>query len=229
MAGWLRTSKQASYWSIFCFLFDSNWQKNSDRPAGPVSSVLNTLNWVNWSRKERSGWWEQSSLRPTLYSLVCLLNPIVVILPTGSPYPIPTPGLHQSCRHVVRSWANQSFGAHLHNMTLTNGKLRVPQDGRYYLYSQVITLCYSGLRKVDWVWTMPLLNCLSGFPLTPGVLPLPVTSSQWWRPAQCQPPAGAVCLQENVLSKPHTSIFPLSIWSDLTSLIHSHRVTDFLP
>ncbi|AWO97390.1 putative tumor necrosis factor ligand superfamily member 10-like [Scophthalmus maximus] len=52
-------------------------------------------------------------------------------------YSIPTPDLHQSCRHVVRSWANQSFGAHLHNMTLSNGKLRVPQDGRYYLYSQV--------------------------------------------------------------------------------------------
>ncbi|XP_061769482.1 TNF superfamily member 10, like isoform X1 [Nerophis ophidion] len=49
----------------------------------------------------------------------------------------PKPGLHQSCRHVVRSWANQSLGAHLHNMTLTNGRLRVPQDGRYYLYSQV--------------------------------------------------------------------------------------------
>ncbi|KAG7264868.1 hypothetical protein CRUP_035440, partial [Coryphaenoides rupestris] len=47
------------------------------------------------------------------------------------------PNLHQSCRHVVRSWTNQSFGAHLHNMTLTNGMLRVPQDGRYYLYSQV--------------------------------------------------------------------------------------------
>ncbi|KAL6490847.1 hypothetical protein MHYP_G00011920 [Metynnis hypsauchen] len=37
----------------------------------------------------------------------------------------------------VRSWANQSFGAHLHNMTLANGRLRVPQDGRYYLYAQV--------------------------------------------------------------------------------------------
>ncbi|KAM6949432.1 TNF superfamily member 10, like [Aplochiton taeniatus] len=45
--------------------------------------------------------------------------------------------LHQSCRHQVLNWANQSFGAHLHNMTLANGKLRVPQDGRYYLYSQV--------------------------------------------------------------------------------------------
>lgn len=63
--------------------------------------------------------------------------------PTGyPPYPIPTPGLHQSCRHVVRSWANQSFGAHLHNMTLSNGKLRVPQDGRYYLYSQVTILYF---------------------------------------------------------------------------------------
>ncbi|XP_014012074.1 tumor necrosis factor ligand superfamily member 10 isoform X2 [Salmo salar] len=56
----------------------------------------------------------------------------------GSPlYPTPQPDLHQSCRHAVRSWANQSFGAHLHNMTLANGRLRVPQDGRYYLYSQV--------------------------------------------------------------------------------------------
>ncbi|XP_051922031.1 tumor necrosis factor ligand superfamily member 10-like [Hippocampus zosterae] len=49
----------------------------------------------------------------------------------------PQTGLHQSCRHVVRSWANRSLGAHLHNMTLSNGRLRVPQDGRYYLYSQV--------------------------------------------------------------------------------------------
>ncbi|XP_060785841.1 TNF superfamily member 10, like isoform X1 [Neoarius graeffei] len=52
-------------------------------------------------------------------------------------YPSPQADLHQSCRHPVRSWANQSFGAHLHNMTLVNGRLRVPQDGRYYLYAQV--------------------------------------------------------------------------------------------
>ncbi|XP_056317238.1 TNF superfamily member 10, like [Danio aesculapii] len=45
--------------------------------------------------------------------------------------------LHQSCRHPVHTWANKSFGAHLYNMTLDNGRLRVPQDGRYYLYSQV--------------------------------------------------------------------------------------------
>uniref|UniRef100_A0A673KPA4 Tumor necrosis factor ligand superfamily member 10 n=1 Tax=Sinocyclocheilus rhinocerous TaxID=307959 RepID=A0A673KPA4_9TELE len=55
----------------------------------------------------------------------------------GAQYFTPQPDLHQSCRHPVRSWANQSFGAHLHNMTLANGRLRVPQGGRYYLYSQV--------------------------------------------------------------------------------------------
>ncbi|XP_077445711.1 TNF superfamily member 10, like [Stigmatopora argus] len=49
----------------------------------------------------------------------------------------PQKDLHQSCRHVVRSWANRSLGAHLRNMTLSNGRLRVPRDGRYYLYSQV--------------------------------------------------------------------------------------------
>lgn len=49
----------------------------------------------------------------------------------------PQPDLHQSCRHPLRSWGNQSFGAHLRNMSLSNGRLRVPRDGRYYLYSQV--------------------------------------------------------------------------------------------
>ncbi|KAG7484942.1 hypothetical protein MATL_G00055760 [Megalops atlanticus] len=49
----------------------------------------------------------------------------------------PQADLHQSCRHPLRSWGNQSFGAHLHNMSVSNGRLRVPQDGRYYLYAQV--------------------------------------------------------------------------------------------
>ncbi|XP_023692983.1 tumor necrosis factor ligand superfamily member 10-like [Paramormyrops kingsleyae] len=49
----------------------------------------------------------------------------------------PQPDLHQSCRHPLRSWTSHSFGAHLHNMTLSNGQLRVPQDGRYFLYAQV--------------------------------------------------------------------------------------------
>ncbi|XP_041926884.1 tumor necrosis factor ligand superfamily member 10-like isoform X1 [Alosa sapidissima] len=52
-------------------------------------------------------------------------------------YPNPQPDLHQSCRHPVRTWGNGSFGAHLRNMTLANGRLRVPLDGRYYLYAQV--------------------------------------------------------------------------------------------
>ncbi|XP_026861389.2 tumor necrosis factor (ligand) superfamily, member 10 like 3 [Electrophorus electricus] len=49
----------------------------------------------------------------------------------------PQMDLHQSCRHLVRSWGNQSFGSHLHNMTVSNGHLRIPQTGRYYLYAQV--------------------------------------------------------------------------------------------
>ncbi|KAB5548841.1 hypothetical protein PHYPO_G00060280 [Pangasianodon hypophthalmus] len=49
----------------------------------------------------------------------------------------PQRDLHQSCRHPVRSWGNQSFGSHLHNMTVSNGRLRIPQTGRYYLYAQV--------------------------------------------------------------------------------------------
>lgn len=49
----------------------------------------------------------------------------------------PQTDLHQSCRHPVRSWGNQSFGSHLHNMTVSNGHLRIPSAGRYYLYAQV--------------------------------------------------------------------------------------------
>ncbi|XP_056586961.1 tumor necrosis factor (ligand) superfamily, member 10 like 3 [Triplophysa dalaica] len=50
---------------------------------------------------------------------------------------IPQMDLHQSCRHPVRSWGNQSFGSHLHNMTISNGRMRIPRAGRYYLYAQV--------------------------------------------------------------------------------------------
>ncbi|MBN3322365.1 TNF10 factor, partial [Atractosteus spatula] len=56
---------------------------------------------------------------------------------TSGPSAFPQPDLHQSCRHPVLSWDAQSFGSHVHNMSLSNGRLRVPQDGRYYLYSQV--------------------------------------------------------------------------------------------
>ncbi|KAJ7996372.1 hypothetical protein DPEC_G00236410 [Dallia pectoralis] len=49
----------------------------------------------------------------------------------------PQKDLHQSCRHPVRSWGNQSFGSHLRNMTLSHGRLRIPRSGRYYLYSQM--------------------------------------------------------------------------------------------
>ncbi|XP_076835444.1 tumor necrosis factor (ligand) superfamily, member 10 like 3 isoform X2 [Brachyhypopomus gauderio] len=57
--------------------------------------------------------------------------------PQGPTSLTPQLDLHQSCRHLVRSWGNQSFGSHLHNMTVSNGRLRIPQTGRYYLYAQV--------------------------------------------------------------------------------------------
>ncbi|XP_051536705.1 tumor necrosis factor ligand superfamily member 10-like [Myxocyprinus asiaticus] len=82
------------------------------------------------------------------------IPPRTKLLTTGSPRPsahltlrdsglqgptslAPQTDLHQSCRHPVRSWGNQSFGSHLHNMTVSNGRLRIPRAGRYYLYAQV--------------------------------------------------------------------------------------------
>ncbi|XP_016134195.1 tumor necrosis factor ligand superfamily member 10-like [Sinocyclocheilus grahami] len=82
------------------------------------------------------------------------IPPRTKLLTTGSPRPsahltlrdsglqgttslTPQTDLHQSCRHPVRSWGNQSFGSHLHNMTVSNGRLRIPRAGRYYLYAQV--------------------------------------------------------------------------------------------
>ncbi|XP_051956417.1 tumor necrosis factor ligand superfamily member 10-like [Xyrauchen texanus] len=82
------------------------------------------------------------------------IPPHTKLLTTGSPRPsahltlrdsglqgptslAPQSELHQSCRHPVRSWGNQSFGSHLHNMTVSNGHLRIPRAGRYYLYAQV--------------------------------------------------------------------------------------------
>lgn len=102
--------------------------------------MLNMEGKTCWLRARRQiASWRCTTHHPSYVSLQMFLTSPVSFPSTGfPPYPIPTPGLHQSCRHVVRTWANQSFGAHLHNMTLSNGKLRVPQDGRYYLYSQVI-------------------------------------------------------------------------------------------
>uniref|UniRef100_A0A9J8CW76 Tumor necrosis factor ligand superfamily member 10 n=1 Tax=Cyprinus carpio carpio TaxID=630221 RepID=A0A9J8CW76_CYPCA len=88
------------------------------------------------------------------YAKRVAIPPRTKLLTTGSPRPSahltlrdsglqgttslnPQTDLHQSCRHPVRSWGNQSFGSHLHNMTVSNGRLRIPRAGRYYLYGQV--------------------------------------------------------------------------------------------
>ncbi|KAJ8394441.1 hypothetical protein AAFF_G00046520 [Aldrovandia affinis] len=72
----------------------------------------------------------------------------------------PQPDLHQSCRHPVRSWGTQSFGAHLHNMTLTNGYLRVPLDGRYFLYSQVYFRYLAGSEAERQSSSHQLVQCV---------------------------------------------------------------------
>lgn len=70
----------------------------------------------------------------------------------------------------------------------------------------------SGLRR----WTQE--SCLSALTvwsrLLPGLFSVSIPSSEWWGPAQCQSPAGAVCLQENLLSEPHTG---------RTSLLYSNQ------
>uniref|UniRef100_H3CJS6 TNF superfamily member 10, like n=1 Tax=Tetraodon nigroviridis TaxID=99883 RepID=H3CJS6_TETNG len=78
----------------------------------------------------------QVTQRPSAHLTLRDTNSLARPLSPGFPsLPSPTPGLHQSCRHVVRSWANQSFvGAHLHNMTLTNGQAAgARRTGGYYL------------------------------------------------------------------------------------------------
>lgn len=43
-------------------------------------------------------------------------------------------------------------------------------------------------------------------PITSGIFSVSISSHQWWGPAQCQPPAGAVRLQEDFLPKPYTGM-----------------------
>ncbi|KAM4696084.1 tumor necrosis factor ligand superfamily member 10-like [Rhinophrynus dorsalis] len=43
----------------------------------------------------------------------------------------------QSCRYTIRQWEHKNPLSHMHNMSYQNGHLRVPQDGKYYVYSQI--------------------------------------------------------------------------------------------
>ncbi|XP_074864272.1 tumor necrosis factor ligand superfamily member 10-like [Carettochelys insculpta] len=45
--------------------------------------------------------------------------------------------LSQSCRHPITHWEDKAMHSHLQNITYREGKLRVSQAGKYYIYSQI--------------------------------------------------------------------------------------------
>ncbi|NXN96718.1 TNF10 factor, partial [Rhinopomastus cyanomelas] len=45
--------------------------------------------------------------------------------------------LSQSCRHAIVRWEDSTIHSHLQNITYRDGRLRVNQAGKYYVYSQI--------------------------------------------------------------------------------------------
>nr|XP_033801274.1 tumor necrosis factor ligand superfamily member 10-like [Geotrypetes seraphini] len=45
--------------------------------------------------------------------------------------------LPQSCRHPIQRWEGNNIWSYLKNITYADGRLRVAQDGKYYIYSQI--------------------------------------------------------------------------------------------
>ncbi|NWQ83398.1 TNF10 factor, partial [Columbina picui] len=45
--------------------------------------------------------------------------------------------LSQSCRHAIALWEDSTIHSHLQNITYRDGRLRVNQAGKYYVYSQI--------------------------------------------------------------------------------------------
>ncbi|NXK27400.1 TNF10 factor, partial [Arenaria interpres] len=45
--------------------------------------------------------------------------------------------LSQSCRHAIARWEDSTIYSHLQNITYRDGRLRVNQAGKYYVYSQI--------------------------------------------------------------------------------------------
>ncbi|NWS76911.1 TNF10 factor, partial [Crotophaga sulcirostris] len=49
----------------------------------------------------------------------------------------PFGNLSQSCRHAIARWEDSTIHSHLQNITYRDGRLRVNQAGKYYIYSQI--------------------------------------------------------------------------------------------
>ncbi|NXT79487.1 TNF10 factor, partial [Zapornia atra] len=45
--------------------------------------------------------------------------------------------LSQSCRHAIVRWEDSTIHSHLQNLTYHDGRLRINQAGKYYVYSQI--------------------------------------------------------------------------------------------
>ncbi|NXA04575.1 TNF10 factor, partial [Sapayoa aenigma] len=45
--------------------------------------------------------------------------------------------LSQSCRYAITRWEHSTFHSHLQNITYHDGRLRIEQPGKYYVYSQI--------------------------------------------------------------------------------------------
>ncbi|XP_030065497.1 tumor necrosis factor ligand superfamily member 10 [Microcaecilia unicolor] len=45
--------------------------------------------------------------------------------------------LPQSCQHPIHRWEENNVWSYLHNITYSDGRLRVARDGKYYIYSQI--------------------------------------------------------------------------------------------
>ncbi|XP_043913439.1 tumor necrosis factor ligand superfamily member 10-like isoform X2 [Protopterus annectens] len=52
-------------------------------------------------------------------------------------HPYSLSDLHQSCRHPIRSWDRSSMWSHLQNLTYHDGRLKIPKEGKYFIYSQI--------------------------------------------------------------------------------------------
>ncbi|NXK51236.1 TNF10 factor, partial [Chauna torquata] len=68
--------------------------------------------------------------------------------------------LSQSCRHAIARWEDSTIHSHLQNITYRDGRLRVNQAGKYYVYSQIY-FRYPSDRASTRVSVPQLVQCIN--------------------------------------------------------------------
>ena len=82
--------------------------------------------------------WERVGARPHPPFLLALSTSLPPADPPSSPGNSRRFGnLSQSCRHAISRWEDSTIHSHLQNITYRDGRLRVNQAGKYYVYSQI--------------------------------------------------------------------------------------------